>query len=313
MRGYKRPSRRRYRVGRWTAAIRRLPEWLALMAACAAIALAIGALSHSVLTAWQNKTYAEWHSEAQSAVPSSQQPSLQRMGMPDGSPISANALREMADTESDIVQSTRYHLANGPMLPEMETLHRKNIDLRAWLTIDSVLDLPVVYKNNQFYLDHDFSGNKNTAGTLFLDEFHPLRETTQHLLIHGHNMKDGSMFGLLTHYQQPDFWRLHPFIQLSTLWEKEEYVIFAVLNVPMDSQEKDYVNYFTHPSFASDAEFQAYIADVRRLSVIPCYLNVQPEDALLSLSTCIGNRRLVVAARRIRPTESRSELKERIK
>ena len=58
---------------------------------------------------------------------------------------------------------------------------------------------------------------ETASGTLFLDEFHPLRETTQHLLIHGHNMKDGSMFGLLTHYRQPLYWQKHPFISLSTL------------------------------------------------------------------------------------------------
>ena len=314
MRGgfYKRPRRRRYR-GSLVSAARRMPECLALAAACAAFALTLCVLARSAITFLHNRQYAEWHEQAESASAADSPAVLRRMGMPDGSAISAEKAWRIADQGKDTVASASYHRVSGAMLPEMDALSRKNMDLKAWLTIDGLLDLPVVYKDNQFYLDHDFDRNKNIAGTLFLDEFHPLRETTQHLLIHGHNMKDGSMFGLLTHYQKTDFWRQHPFISLSTLWEREEYVIFAVLNVPMNPQDKDYLNYFTHPNFISDAEFQEYIADLRRLSIIPSFLNVKPEDALLSLSTCIGERRLVVAARRLRPTESRMELKERIK
>ncbi len=315
MRGgfYKRPGRRRYRGRGLVCVARRLPEWLALAAACAAFALALCVLARSAITYLHNRQYAEWHEQAESASAADSPRALRRMGMPDGSAISAEKSWRIAGQSRDIVASTSYHRVSGAMLPEMDALSRKNMDLKAWLTIDGMLDLPVVYKDNQFYLDHDFDRNKNTSGTLFLDEFHPLRETTQHLLIHGHNMKDGSMFGLLTHYRQPLYWQKHPFITLSTLWEKEDYVIFAVLDVPLDPKKDEYINYFTHPSFANDAEFEAYISGLRKRSLIPSFLNVNPEDALLSLSTCVGENRLVVAARRIRPTETRQELLARIR
>ncbi len=312
MRGYKRPGRRRFR-GSLVSAARRLPEWLALAAACAAFVLALCVLARSAITSLHNRQYAEWHEQAESASAAASPVVLQRMGMPDGSPISAEKAWRIAGQGKDIVASTSYHRVSGAMLPEMDALSRKNMDLKAWLTIDGMLDLPVVYKDNQFYLDHDFDRNRNAAGTLFLDEFHPLRKTTQHLLIHGHNMKDGSMFGLLTHYRLPLYWQKHPFISLSTLWEKEEYVVFAVLDVPLDPKKNEYINYFTHPSFASDAEFEAYISGLRKRSLISSYLNVEPGDALLSLSTCVGENRLVVTARRIRPTETRQELLSRIR
>lgn len=313
MRGgfYKRPGRRRYR-GSLVSAARRMPECLALAAACAAFALTLCVLARSAITSLNNRRYAEWHEQAESASTVDSPAVLRRMGMPDGSAISTEKAWQIAGQDKDIVASTSYHRVSGAMLPEMDALSRKNMDLKAWLTIDGLLDLPVVYKDNQFYLDHDFDRNKNTAGTLFLDEFHPLRETTQHLLIHGHNMKDGSMFGLLTHYRQPLYWKKHPFISLSTLWEKEDYVIFAVLDVPLDPKKDRYINYFTHPSFANDAEFEEYISGLRKRSLISSYLNVEPGDALLSLSTCVGDNRLVVTARRIRPTETRQELLTRI-
>ena len=313
MRGYKRPGRRRYRVKGLVFAVRRLPEWMALAAASTALVLTLCVLARSAITSLHNRQYAEWHEQAESASPADSPAVLRRMGMPDGSAISIEKAWRIAGQSGDIVASTSYHRVSGAMLPEMDALSRKNMDLKAWLTIDGLLDLPVVYKDNQFYLDHDFDRNKNAAGTLFLDEFCPLRETTQHLLIHGHNMKDGSMFGQLTHYRQPLYWKKHPFISMSTLWEKEEYVIFAVLDVPLDPKKDEYINYFTHPSFADDAEFEEYISALRKRSLISSYLNVRPDDALLSLSTCVGENRLLVTARRIRSTETRQELLSRIR
>ena len=45
-------------------------------------------------------------------------------------------------------------------------------------------------------------------------------------------------------------------------------------------------------------------ADALKLS----YINVKSGDALLTLCTCVGNDRLIVAARRIRPNESKATL-----
>ena len=101
----------------------------------------------------------------------------------------------------------------------MEALYRDNRDLVGWLRMEGILDLPVVYKDNKYYLMHDFYKNKSAAGTLFLDENHPFRENAQNLLLHGHNMKDGTMFGRLVQYETNlQFLKNNPFIQYSTLW-----------------------------------------------------------------------------------------------
>ena len=232
-----------------------------------------------------------------------------RMTMPDGSPITREYKQEKGLQVTDAVTSTTFHTAGGNLLPEMEALRKRNRDLAAWLTIDNILDLPVVYRDNSWYLNHDFDGNRNASGTLFLDQGSPVDSRTQNLLIHGHNMKDGSMFAQLTHYQRQDFWRKHPFVGLSTLWEKENYVIFAVMDVPDQPSDPAYVNYFSHPSFPSDEIFSDYMNQVRERSLYPCSLTVKPEDALLTLSTCIGDHHLVILARRLRNNESQSHLK----
>lgn len=214
----------------------------------------------------------------------------------------------------DAVKTTSFHRYGGTALPEMEALYARNHDLVGWLTIDEVLDLPLVYKDNSYYLTHDFDKNKSTSGTLFLDENHPLREKTQNLLLHGHNMKDGTMFGRLTQYEQSvDYLKAHPFVELSTLWEKETYAVFAVLVVSLDVKDERFFDYYSHPTFSSDSAFSAYIRELELRSMYAIPMDVRPSDALLTLSTCMGEDRLVIVCRRVREGESRSSLRETIR
>ena len=199
----------------------------------------------------------------------------------------------------------------GKPLAQMETLHAQNHDLVAWISIDNVLDLPVVYRDNSYYLTHDFNKNKSTAGTIFLDENHPMTERTQNLLLHGHNMKDGTMFGRLAQYEKNlEYLKAHAFIDFSTLWHQERYVVFAVLDVSLDIGDDRFVEYFAHPTFKSDEEFERYIRQVELASLYAIPMDVKPTDALLTLSTCLDEDRLVILARRQREGEKTASLRE---
>ena len=203
-----------------------------------------------------------------------------------------------------------YHQVGGDALPQMEALYNENRDTVGWLQIENVLDLPVVYRDNDYYLKRDFYKQKNTAGTIFLDVNHPFKAKTQNLLLHGHNMKDGTMFGRLIQYETDlNYVRWHPFVKFDTLWRKEEYVIFAVLRVSLDVRSEEFFNYFSHPTFASDAEFEAYIRQLQLRSLYAIPVDVKPTDALLTLSTCLEEDRLVIVARRVRSGETHTDLR----
>ncbi len=265
-------------------------------------------LFRGFVTRKNNQQYAMWHEQARTDA--SSQPVLVRMGIPDASTDIREVRTAQGETLPEATVSTRYHCTTGNILPEMQAMKEMNSDLQGWLTIRGVLDLPVVYRNNTFYLNHGFDLNKNVAGTLFLDENHPVKEPAQHLLIYGHNMRDGSMFGLLTHYLRADYLKKHPFIRFSTLWEEEEYVIFAVCTVPMNPNDEQFIDFFAHPVFSGVQEFEDYTARLCAQSCHKTYVNVKPEDALLTLCTCVGDNRLLVAARKIRPNESKSALRK---
>jgi len=320
--------RRRYRV----VDRRRLFAFQGVLALIAATALgfSISVIVGSVRTAWLNHELEAMHTvrgdnpEVEIAAPpierlaahaegasrnkaSSPFGKLTSMTMPDGSPIVPLEMESVPEQDVDL-STIIFYRTDLEIFPDMLDFVKKNPDTVGWIGIPGTVHLPVVYRDNSYYLNHDFYGHKSRAGTLFLDETHPLTETTQNLLIHGDAMNDGSMFGILTHYGKLDFLRKHALISFSTLWEKETYAVFAVLQVSSKPGDENYFNYYSNPGFASNEEFDEYINQLMERSKFSIPVSVSPTDALLTLSTCLDDDRLVVVARRMRQDESKDEL-----
>ena len=80
-----------------------------------------------------------------------------------------------------------------------------NPDYKGWLTVyGTTATGPVVQgETNDTYLRTDIYGEHSIPGTLFLDE---RCDTKQHgnLIIYGHKMNDGTMFGSLPSWSSPD-------------------------------------------------------------------------------------------------------------
>ena len=190
---------------------------------------------------------------------------------------------------------------NKQFLAEMRALYWKNKDTIGWINIPGVVDLPVVYRDNVYYLTHDFNGKTNNGGTLFLDVLHPFKESTQHLVIHGHNMKDGSMFAHLTHYQSPSYARDHGRINWSSMYRKEVYEIYAVDVISTDYQSPRYIAYLGTSSFKTEDQFNAFMAQVKQNAVYWKGIEVKPTDALITLSTCLEDDRILVMGNRVSP------------
>ena len=92
-----------------------------------------------------------------------------------------------------------------------------NPDVIGYLSIPgSGLHEPVVQTtDNVTYLTHAADGDADARGAIFADYRSPryVGDSSRETLLHGHNMRDGSMFGVLASYGDADFWAAHPFIQ----------------------------------------------------------------------------------------------------
>lgn len=193
---------------------------------------------------------------------------------------------------------------NYQVVPHVQDLKRKSEYVIGWLKMDD-LEEPVVQKDNSFFLTHDAMGKKNANGAIFLDESTLLLTRPYTLLLYGHNMKSGNMFGNLRKYKDFSYCFSHRVVQLDTLFEEGRYVIFAAETVSVTPGKRKYLDLGALQSREREIRVQALSA-LMNYSDFSSLVDVDEEDQLLLLITCVGDddERLVVAARRIREGES---------
>ena len=195
-----------------------------------------------------------------------------------------------------------------PVQPETTTssglaaLHARNADCVAWITIDgTIIDYPVMHRPDKkdYYLNRDFNGKKSAAGTLYISEICD-PQTSDNVLIHGHNMNSGKMFAALTKYKKRSFYEDHRYIRFETLNGVHTYeVIFALTTPVYTGNDFEYYNFATA---RNEAEFDSYIAQCARRAFYDTGQSASYGDKLLTLSTCEysqKNGRMLVVAKRI--------------
>ena len=101
---------------------------------------------------------------------------------------------------------------SGYLQIDFAGLQAVNPDVIAWIDIPGLsVSYPVVQRNdNAYYLHHLITGEYNSSGSIFADCHNQPDFTDQNTIIYGHNMKNGSMFGTLSHYQDQALWEENP-------------------------------------------------------------------------------------------------------
>jgi len=176
-----------------------------------------------------------------------------------------------------------------------------------FLTIGDRISLPVVQKknNNEYYLNHSFEGKPSDAGALFLDGSNLLVPEDAALIIYGHNMRNGTMFQPLVHYEEIDFLKDHPLVQFDTIYENRSYIPFAAFTATLEEYSEHYLD-VRQFSF-SQGSFDRYVDRINELSLYESPVDVVYGDSVLLLVTCEylhDNGRFIVALREVRPEET---------
>lgn len=181
------------------------------------------------------------------------------------------------------------------ILAGIAKLREENPEVIGWIKFDNLeLSYPIMQgEDNDYYLNHTFSGEVNSAGSIFMETTNSSDFNDSHTIIYGHNMKNRSMFGSLKTYKTEDFYPGNEYFTVYTLDKVYRYQIFAYYDISMYGE-------IYSVSFEPGEEFQQIIDNMCRRSYYDT--NVEPEstDKILTLSTCSteGNR-FVVNAKRI--------------
>ena len=182
-------------------------------------------------------------------------------------------------------------------------LKNENPDYVGWIRIpDTRIDYPVVDRESdpEYYLHRAFDGSKSFGGTPFLGEASGV--DTKCLIIYGHNMKNGSIFGTLDSYKKADYWKEHPIIRFYVGGEPRTYEVFAAVETQVLYEDEDGFRYYRYDGDITEEEFDELVTWLRGHSDYDTEIVPEYEDQILMLSTCsyhTKNGRFVVAARRV--------------
>lgn len=194
-----------------------------------------------------------------------------------------SAVTKSEDASSAVVTDTALQSEKAFSL-DYQKLAAQNADALGWLRLPgTALSYPVVQgKDNDYYLAHTFSKSENPAGAVFLDSRTDGGLSSQHSILYGHNMHDGTMFAALNKFRKQDFYLEHPKLELYNESEKQEYLIFSAYECEPDSDS------YTR-DFADKTVYNKFLNQLKKHSLYDTGVSVNPDLPLLTLSTCVDD------------------------
>ena len=205
-------------------------------------------------------------------------------------------------------------LSSFPVLTvKHDALYAENSDYRGWIDIpDTAISYPFYKsKDNADYVRRDEKGSYSYGGVIFIDGYvkdssvkgsssYKEPETPVNIVLHGHNMRMGTMFAGLKDYLTDGFISSHPFIIIyPNGCAPELYRIYSVYVTT--AKKADKLSYTS--AFNGRDSLAAFVDETAALSSVDTGYLPAKESTVLTLSTCYGasgsGKRLIVHAEQV--------------
>ncbi len=194
------------------------------------------------------------------------------------------------------------------VLDEYKNLLNKNKKLIGWVKIDDTnIDYPVMQTtDNEYYLDHNLNQEYDKNGSIFMDKDCDVIKPSTNLILYGHHMQSGKMFGGLDKYSDKKYYEKHKYIEFDTIYEKGIYEVMYVFRSRVYSEEDVVFKYYQFIDAMSEVEFNSNMKEMAAMSLYDTGVTAGYGDRLLTLSTCDyqeENGRFVVVAKKVTKKE----------
>ena len=190
------------------------------------------------------------------------------------------------------------------VLEKYKKLFSQNKSLIGWIKIDDTnIDYPVMQTvNNEYYLKHNYNQEYDKNGSIFLDKDCDITNPGTNMIIYGHHMSSGKMFGKLDLYSSKEYYEKHPIIQFDTIYEEGRYQIMYVFRSRIYNEDEIVFKYYQFFDASTPEEFDSHMNEMAKLSLYNTGVTATYGDKLITLSTCDRSEqdgRFVVVAKKI--------------
>ena len=187
---------------------------------------------------------------------------------------------------------------NEKYIVDFKKLKSENNDVVAYIKVNNTnIEYPIVKtSNNNFYLNHSFDKSKNSRGWIFADYKNKFDNTDKNIVIYGHNMRDGSMFGSLKNILNEEWYNNAENMNITFLTENRNYIykVFSIYKIESE-------DYYIKTNFKNDADYEKFLNIIKNRSIKNFDVKLNVDDKILTLSTCANNNkyRVVLHAKKL--------------
>lgn len=123
------------------------------------------------------------------------------------------------------------------------------------------------------------------------------------LIIHGHTMRSGEMFGNLKLYQDAEYGAEHHLIRFDSLYEEREYELIAVFHSQVYYESDNVFKYYKFFQADTQKEFDDWYENIKAMSLYDTGITARFGDEFITLSCCsyhVEDGRFVVVGKRVK-------------
>ena len=141
------------------------------------------------------------------------------------------------------------------------------------------IEYPIVQgEDNEYYMDHNREGRKDSAGAIYLDCRNDSSYSDEQIMIYGNLMSDGTMFSPLVQYLNQAFFDSHPIFELYTAAGK--YILYIYAAHRGSPAMSNYPIWFMDAAARDN-----FVAGEKASSAIKSAVQVKDTDQLVALVT----------------------------
>ena len=188
--------------------------------------------------------------------------------------------------QKKLLSEIQYDSENNFLNIDFSKIKSINPDTVAWIQVNGTdISYSVVQgKDNDFYLTHSFDNSYNSAGWIFADYRNKFDGTDNHIIIYGHNRRNGTMFSSLKNVITEKWYKNEDnlIVNLYTPNELKKYKVFSVHQISENSTDLKL-------TFNNDEQYTNYLNELKNASIYNFNEEVSKNDKILTLYTCADN------------------------